>query len=172
MATELTRLSVMKILCLLALIAASTAFSLEPEYPKQGPDIYDREAEGTAQIAAALTQARAEHKRVLVKLGANWCVWCHRLSDTFHQSKPVARELADHYVVVLVDVNHRNGRNRNAAVNDRYGNPVQFGLPVLLVLDENGRLLTTQETGALEDGGKGHDPAKIIAFLKTWAPKR
>ncbi|MES1167956.1 MAG: thioredoxin family protein, partial [Oleiharenicola lentus] len=125
-----------------------------------------------AQIAAALTQARAEHKRVLLKLGANWCVWCHRLSATFHDNKPVAQELADNFVLVLVDVNHRNGKSRNDAVNEKYGNPVQLGLPVLLVLDEDGRLLTTQDSGALEDGDKAHDPDKVLAFLRTWAPKK
>ncbi len=162
----------MRILITLALFAGTMGFSAEPEYPKMGPDIYDREADGTAQIAAALTQAKAEHKRVLLKLGANWCVWCHRLSDTFHQNQAVAQELADDYVLVLIDVNHRNGKKRNDTVNEKYGNPIQFGLPVLLVLDEDGRLLTTQETGALEDEGKAHDPAKVLAFLKTWAPKR
>ena len=98
--------------------------------------------------------------------------WCHRLSATLHENKPVAQELADNFILVLVDVNHRNGKSRNDAVNEKYGNPVQFGLPVLLVLDENGRLLTTQETGALEDGGKAHDPAKVLAFLQAWAPKK
>lgn len=162
----------MRILPVLALLAATTAFPAEPEYPKRGPDIYDREADGTAQITAALTQAKAEHKHVLVKLGANWCVWCHRLSATLHQDKAVARELADDYVLVLIDVNHRDGRKRNDAVNEKYGNPVQFGLPVLLVLDADGHLITTQETGALEDGGEAHDPAKVLAFLRTWAPKK
>ena len=98
--------------------------------------------------------------------------WCHRLSATLHENKPVAQELADNFILVLVDVNHRNGKSRNDAVNETYGNPVQFGLPVLLVLDENGRLLTTQETGALEDGDKAHDPGKVLAFLRTWAPKK
>jgi thiol:disulfide interchange protein len=161
----------MRIFCALALVIATTAFSAEPEYPNQGSDIYDRQADGTTQIAAALVQAKAEHKRVLLKLGANWCVWCHRLSATFHESKPVAQELADNFVLVLIDVNHRNGKSRNDAVNEKYGNPVQFGLPVLLVLDEDGRLLTTQETGALEDGGQAHDPAKILAFLRKWPPR-
>ncbi len=155
-----------------SLVISTFGFSAEPEYLKQGPDIYDREADGMVQISAALTQAKAGHKRVLVKLGANWCVWCHRLSATLHDSQPVAEALAKDYVLVLVDVNHRNGKSRNDAVNEKYGNPVQFGLPVLLVLDEKGRLLTTQETGALEDGDKAHDPAKILAFLRTWAPKK
>lgn len=163
----------MKLLTALSLLAAvATGLAVEPEYPKMGPDIYDREADGTVQIAAALTQAKAEHKRVLLKLGANWCVWCHRLYTTFHQDAAVAGTLAKDYVVVLIDQNHRDGRKRNDAVNEKYGNPARFGFPVLLVLDEEGKLLTTQETGALEDGAKGHDPAKVLAFLRTWAPKR
>lgn len=163
----------MKLLAVLILLAATaTGLAAEPEYPKMGPDIYDRQADGTVQIATALTQAKAEHKRVLLKLGANWCVWCHRLNATFHQDAAVAEALAKDYVVVLIDLNHRDGRKRNDAVNERYGNPARFGFPVLLVLDEEGKLLTTQETGALEDGAKGHDPAKVLAFLKAWAPKR
>ncbi len=162
----------MKSLTALALlVAVATGFAAEPEYPKMGPDIFDRAADGNAQIATALTQAKSEHKRVLLMMGANWCVWSHRLSATLHESKAVAQKLADNYVVVLVDVNHRNGKSRNDAVNEKYGNPIQFGLPVLLVLDEAGRLLITQETGALEDGGKAHDPAKVLAFLKAWTPK-
>ena len=75
-------------------------------------------------------------------------------------------------LLVLIDVNHRNGKKRNDAVNDRYGNPMAQGLPVLVVLDGDGKQLTTQETGALEDGKSAHDPAKVIAFLQKWAPKK
>ena len=162
----------MKLLTTLALLAAATALHAEPEYPKMGPDIYDTQADGTVQIATALAQAKAEHKHVLVKLGANWCIWCRRLSHTFETDAAVAQALHDNYVLVLIDVNHRNGKARNDAVNDRFGNPMAQGLPVLVVLDADGRQLTTQETGALEDGKAAHDPAKVIAFLRQWAPKR
>jgi hypothetical protein len=49
-----------------------------------------------------------------------------------------------------------------------YGNPTRLGLPVLVVLDADGRQLTTQSTGDLEKGN-AHDPAKVLAFLKKWA---
>ena len=161
----------MRFLTTLVLLGAVTALRAQPEYPQQGPDVYDREADGTVQIAAALTQARAEHKHVLVDLGANWCVWCHRLHHTLQTDAGVAQVLHDHYVLVLVDVNHRNGKARNDAVNDRYGHPMEQGLPVLVVLAADGKQLTTQESGALEDGKSAHDPAKVIAFLRQWAPK-
>jgi len=108
---------------------------------------------------------------VLVDLGANWCVWCHRLHHTLQTDAAVAKVLNDNFVLVLVDVNHRDGKKRNDAVNEQYGNPIKEGLPVLVVLDAGGRQLLTQESGALEDGKDGHDPAKIIAFLQKWAPK-
>ena len=152
------------------LIAGSLLLEAAPEYPRMGPDIYDTRADGLEQIAAALPTARDGHKHVLLQLGANWCIWCRRLHQTFAGNAEVAAELQRHFVVVPIDVNHREGRKRNAAVNERYGNPIQHGLPVLLVLDADGRLLVTQETGALEDGKDGHDPQKILAFLRRWAP--
>lgn len=161
----------MQILRLLALLSVATALQAAPEYPKQGPDIYDIQADGTAQVAAAVVQAKTAGKHVLVDLGANWCVWCHRLHDTFQQNPEVAAALEKNYVLVMVDVNHRQGKSRNDAVIDRYDNPTKLGVPVLLVLDGDGHLLVTQDTGALEDGKEGHDPAKIIAFLAQWAPK-
>jgi hypothetical protein len=40
---------------------------------------------------------------------------------------------------------------------------------VLVVLDAEGRQLTTKDTGELEEGA-GHSPAKIVSFLGAWAP--
>jgi len=37
-----------------------------PEYPNRGPDIYDPQTDGFVLINAALQQARAENKRVLL----------------------------------------------------------------------------------------------------------
>lgn len=139
------------------------------EYPQSGPDIYDPKADGFAQIETALKQAKAENKRVLLKFGANWCSWCRALDGLMHEQVDVKAALARDYVVVLIDVNTRNGVKRNEAVNAKYGNPIQHGLPVLVVLDTNDQPLVTQETGILEEG-KGHDPAKVLAFLAKWAP--
>ncbi len=162
----------MKFLPVLLGLAITNAFPAEAEYPKMGPDIYDTRADGTAQVATAVAKAKEEHKHVLVELGANWCIWCRRLSHTFESNPAVAKALTDNFILVLVDVNHRHGKSRNDAVNDRYGNPMELGLPVLVVLEADGKQLTTQETGALVGGKDDHDPAKVIAFLTKWAPKK
>jgi thiol:disulfide interchange protein len=158
------------VLALAALaLLASGGLRADPEYPKMGPDIYDIHADGSADIAAALTRAGARHKRVLLVFGENWCIWCHRLHGTFEANAPVAAALDKGFVLVDVDVNTRKGEKRNAAVIERYGNPIQHGIPVLVVLDSDGKQLTTKDSGELEEG-EGHSPAKILAFLAAWAP--
>ncbi len=159
----------MKRIVLLALGLLAAPLLAAPEYPDMGPDIYDVHADGTAQIAAALGRATGGHKHVLLMFGANWCIWCHRLHTTFQNDPKVAQMLRDRYELVLIDVNTRHGEKRNAAVNDRYGNPVEKGLPVLVVLDSTGRQLVTKDSGELEEGDH-HDPAKILAFLAQWQP--
>jgi hypothetical protein len=67
----------------------------------------------------------------------------------------------------MIDVN----KGHNADVDQRYDRPTRHGLPVLVVLDRDGKPVVTQDTGALE-AGDHHDPAKVLAFLTRWKPKR
>jgi len=152
-----------------AALACAARMDGEPEYPKMGPDIFDVRADGGAQVASALVRAKAEHKRVLLDFGANWCIWCRRLHATFENDPSVSGALGRGFIVVMVDVNTRNGTKRNADLVARYGNPIEHGIPVLVVLDAEGRQLMTKDTGELEEGA-GHSRAKIVSFLGAWAP--
>jgi thioredoxin-related protein len=156
---------------LLVLAIAATAMAA-PEYPKFGNDIYDPYIDGKILVVDALKRASADHKHVLLIFGANWCIWCHRLHDTLASDATLAQLVHQDYEVVMIDVNKRHGTARNADVDGQYGNPTKLGLPVLVVLDEKGKQLTTQDSGELENGKDGHDPAKIAAFLRKWAPAR
>jgi len=131
------------------------------------PAIYDEAADGAKQVEEALAKAKKENKHVLLMFGANWCGWCHRLHTLFDSNAQISAKLKQDFVLVMIDVN----KNRNADVNQRYGKPTRFGLPVLVVLDAEGKALTTQDTGKLEEGDH-HDPAKVLAFLNQWAPSR
>lgn len=129
--------------------------------------IYDESADGAKQIADALTSAKKDNKRVLLQFGANWCGWCHKLHKLFATDKAIGERLKADYVVVMIDVNE----NHNRDINLKYGKPTQFGLPVIVILDAEGRQLTTKDSGELEQGDH-HDPEKVLAFLKQWSPKR
>src|SRR5690606_5537011 len=105
-------------------------------------------------------------KRVLLVFGANWCVWCRRLAWVLRNEPSVAGALREGWHVVHVDVGTR-GSPSNAPVIERYGDPVQHGLPCLVVLDAEGQAVHTQETGSLEQGER-HDPARVVAFLNRY----
>jgi len=153
------------VLLLAAILTAGIpAASLAADHlPASRPNIYDTAADGQQQIAAALKTAQTEDKRVILKFGANWCGWCHRLSGLLKTNAELARILKDNFILVLIDVD----KEHNADVVKKYGNPTRFGLPVLVVLDTDGTPLTTQDTGKLEEGDR-HDPAKVKAFLEKW----
>jgi hypothetical protein len=72
--------------------------------------------------------------------------------------------LRERYIVLLVDVGEKPGQPLNGDLVDLY-RVRGFGYPALAVLDKGGKLLCAQSTGVLEKG-KGHDPAKVLAFLK------
>jgi len=140
----------------------------QPAKPNR-PAIYDTKADGRKQITEALTIAKRDRKNVLLQFGANWCGWCHKLHNLFQSNKDIAAFLKSNYVVVLIDVDKVEGKQHNADIDERYGNPSRFGLPALVVLDAEGKQLTTQDSGKLEEGDH-HDPAKVLAFLKQWSP--
>lgn len=161
------RISILYSLCFFGFLSAPILAGDPPKTKESLPDIYDKTADGEKQIATALAEAKREHKRVLLQFGANWCKWCHRLHDLCKSDKALAHELLYEYVVVPVEADKKNNPEHNKAIDERYGNPTKKGLPVLVVLDEDGKQLITQDTGALEQGDH-HDPEKVMTFLKKW----
>lgn len=131
------------------------------------PSPYDEAADGSQQITDALAIAKANNKRVLLQFGANWCWWCNLLHNLFEKDQAIRELLQKSYVVVLVDVN----QGHNKEVDARYGTPTKHGLPVLVILDSDGKQLVTKDTGELEEGDH-HSPDKVLEFLNEWAPKR
>ncbi len=129
-----------------------------------GKKVYHPEADAKAELQKAVTAADGIGKHVLVVIGGNWCVWCMRLDKLFHDNAKVAQNLAANYVVVHINYSEEN---KNEALLAELGFPQRFGFPVLLVLDGKGKLLHTEDSGALE-AGKGHSPEKVLTFLNNW----
>ncbi len=159
------------IFALAVAVIANVTFAVEPAGKQPRPAIYDRSADGNKQIEGALRTAKAEDKHVLLQFGANWCGWCHKLHGLFKEDPEIAKLLRENYVVVLIDVDQVEGKQHNQSVVQRYGNPTQFGLPVIVVLDSQGKQLTTQDTGKLEEGDH-HDPKKVMEFLVRWRSRK
>ena len=132
------------------------------------PEIYDPQAEGEQQLAAALAEAKVQQKRVLLSLGANWCSDSQSMHRLLKNDRRISRELNAHYVLVLVDVNKRTGVDRNAALVTRLGDRLTRGIPVLLVLGADGALLNTEPAERLADSDHKR-PGKVLRYLQKWS---
>lgn len=126
---------------------------------------YDENADANAAVAKAFARAKAEHKRVLIDLGGNWCADCRILAGVM--ALPEVRHLLDtHYAVVLVDV----GRfNRNLQIPARFGITERLeGVPSVLVADPDGKLIDAGHIAALDDA-RSMTPQAIADWLAQWA---
>lgn len=128
--------------------------------------IYVEEPNGKKLIAAAVRKAQRDHKHVLIEWGGNWCGWCYKLHDVFHKDPLVQPIVFEEFELVLID-----SRSNQELMLEYRGKDRQYSYPHLTVLDENGSVLTNQETGSLEDGPK-HDPRLVAEFLTSWMPEK
>ncbi|HKV98642.1 MAG TPA: thioredoxin family protein [Vicinamibacterales bacterium] len=97
------------------------------------------------EIADALSQARGDHKYVLLDFGADWCVDCRVLEEAF-RDPAIAPFLKLHFHVVRIDVGEffKGGDAfKNRSVAQRYGvaDPNETGVPVLVTLDPDGQVV-------------------------------
>jgi uncharacterized protein YyaL (SSP411 family) len=124
--------------CAAALIAVSAA----------------RAAEWTEDYAAAAAQAKKEHKMILLDFtGSDWCVWCQRTDKEVFETQKF-KDFADQKLV-LVKVDFPKSRPmpdvvkaQNAKLQEKFG---VEGLPMLVVLSPNEKVVFTQE--GYKEGG-------------------
>jgi thioredoxin-related protein len=124
---------------------------------------YDPARNAEQDIQDAMNEARRTNRRVLVEVGGEWCPWCHHMDDFFAKN-PDALALREKNFV-MVKVNYSD-ENKNVEVLSRY--PKVAGYPHIFILDKDGKLIHSQDTGQLEEG-KGYNPEKFKTFLTAWA---
>jgi thiol:disulfide interchange protein len=133
----------------------------------QGRVIYPDPSVAKTEIHEALQRAKAEHKRVILDFGGNWCGDCHVLDIYFHD--PANKSLLNENFE-LVDVNiGRYDANQDIAA--RYGIPLQRGVPALVVLSSEGKVLLAQTHGEFESM-RHLQSSDLTKFLNDWKPTR
>lgn len=176
---------------LLALFAVSTALAQDPTPAPAKPSppvrvlplggakpavkqldkpVYDEAADATKEVAAAVARAQKDNKRVLIQWGANWCGWCKWLAGTMKSDRKVARELRYEYEVVHIDVGKFD---KHIDLAKSLGAEFK-AIPYLTILDSSGKGIVQQNTEPFEakiDGKNGHDPVKLLDWLKQHAAK-
>lgn len=129
--------------------------------------IYPDPSRAAADIDAALREASATHRRVLVDFGGDWCTDC-KVLDAYLKRPENAALVARGYVVVHVNVGAR-GIDRNFEVARRYGIPLEKGVPALAVLGADGKVVYSQRNGEFESMRR-MDSKSVNEFLARWAP--
>ncbi len=136
-----------------------------PEPARPNPQLYPDPSEAQRDVDAALAASRADHKRVLVVFGGNWCYDCHVLDAAFH-SKAIRPLVEANYHVVHVNIGEYNS---NLDIAQRCQVVLDKGVPALAVLDGNGHVVTSQKQGEFESAVK-IGPADVTQFLERWKP--
>ena len=154
---------------LVASLAAALTVALpsiaQVALPAVRAHLYDNNANAHADIAAALKQARQQHKHVLVDFGGDWCGDCQVLHAV--EMQPQNRALLQaHYVEVHVSVG-ATGIEKNVDIAEAYGIPIKRGVPAVAVLDANGKVLTSSRSKEFERIA-AENPAGVTAFLERW----
>ena len=147
-----------------AILAILVAFALLPARSAER-DIYPAPDQAKAELTAALAAAAANHKRVIVDFGGNWCTDCHVLDRYFHDSAN-APILQANFILVHINIGRMD---ENLDIAERYQIPLRKGVPALAVLGEKGELLYSQRTGEFE-AMRGMQSSAVTDFLVRWKP--
>ncbi|WP_284126534.1 thioredoxin family protein [Parerythrobacter aestuarii] len=138
-----------------------------PDHPEATP--FDKKADATANVDAALVRANERGALVMIVLGANWCHDSRALAGWL-QSERFAGLIEDRYEVVYVDVGHpQKGKGRNLDIAARFGLEEEVtNTPTLLLLDNEGRLLNADtakswRNAASRSGEEIYDELALMA---------
>jgi len=131
-----------------------------------------------AVIDQATKIAKANHKVVLVHVGASWCTWCHRL-DAMLNSKEVGPVMAAYYVIVPLTALEQgpNKALENPGVDSvMQALGLQGGPPMFAFIDANGKEIASSFALPPNNENIGYPgtPEEIKTFgglLEKTAPK-
>src|SRR5262249_32742072 len=99
------------ILCFLAVLllaGCANQKSTPAPTPNGLPAKYDPKRDPNADLQIAMRLATSSHRRILLEVGGDWCIWCHILDNFFVQNPDVAEYLQQHYVLMKVNYSPEN----------------------------------------------------------------
>jgi thiol-disulfide isomerase/thioredoxin len=132
--------------------------------PVNGAPIgYDPSRDSAADIAAAMKQAKADGRDVLLDFGATWCGNCQAI-DRLYAESSVKKVLAAHYHLVQIDIGEKDN-STNMNILSRYDSSGSFALPVMIVVTPGGSVRTDTNKTGLPDLSTGG----FTAWLNKWA---
>ena len=162
------RKSTVLLIILLLFFITGNPFAQEKEEKSSDPNVeqFDPARDAAKDLQNAITFAKKENKRIILDVGGQWCIWCHRLDTMFVKNPELTDYRNEHFVYVKINYSKEN---KNEKFLSQF--PEIPGYPHWFLLDSNGKLLLSKSSGDFETG-KGHDPKIVMKFLKKWSLKK
>lgn len=110
---------------------------------------YDPQRDAMQDGYAAIKLAKATHRRILIEVGGDWCKWCHVLDRFLNEHSDVKTQLHKTFVLLKVNVSEENDNQNFLKVF-----PAPLGYPHMYVMESNGKLLLSKDTGEFLVNGK------------------
>ncbi len=145
-------------------LSAALAEPAEASHPEARP--FEKSANATEQVDAALARAEIVGKKVIVVMGANWCHDSRGLAGWFAEPR-LAAMLAAKYEIVYVDVGQKD---RNVDIAQRFGIKSIKGTPTVLVLSSDGALLNRKSAPKWRDAASREED-DIFAYFDQFTPE-
>jgi thiol:disulfide interchange protein len=126
---------------------------------------YDENANAQQDIDMALKLAQADHKYVLLDFGGNWCPDCIVLAKLY-ETEPLKAFVEKNYHIVTIDIGQFD---KNLVISAQYGNPINNGVPAVIVLDPAGKMIGSTGDGAFANA-RNMNAKQVLSLLQKWTP--
>jgi len=154
------------ILLILIISGPVSAYTYNPSdvLPTYSTD-YDPKRDAFKDGSSAIALATKTNRRVLIELGGDWCVWCHKLDSFFDKNPDLKKRLHETFVLLKINV---SDENKNTEFRKAF--PKSLGYPHMYVSDKNGDVLHSQDTALFQIDGS-YDRKAFTQFFDRWAIK-
>ena len=156
-------------IAMLAVTLSAMTAHAQDEAETAPKKVYNEQINPLEQIDQALVQASSEGKFVVCQVGGNWCPWCLRFADFITNDSTINAVIEQNFVYIHANYHPRKAGEVGEALMKRLNNAGRFGFPVLVILDEQGKVIHIQDSGLLEEG-KGYNKEKVLRFFQNWTP--
>ncbi len=125
---------------------------------------FDSSAEPQKDLETAMIRAKKEGKNILLEVGGDWCKWCGIYEGYLEDNPDVESAFYNNFEVVRVYFGKGMSKKSKQFLK-RF--PDVKATPHFFVLDENGKMIHSQNTSVLEQG-YGYNKKLLMKFLTKY----
>jgi thioredoxin-related protein len=142
-------------------IACNATANDLPLYSK----VYDDQRDPFKDATAAIALAKETNRNVLIKIGGNWCAWCHKMDKFLQANQDIYQTLHQEFVVLKINV---SDSNENEAFMK--GLPPVLGYPHMYVSTAAGKMVLSKDTAEFLESGE-YSREQWLSFIQQWKPQ-